>query len=140
MEARDLAALVERLTADPTGLVFLDGTDRVGGSPAEYLLQEAITSGGLRMVATADYAAARSYDPTIKAIRTRGDVLLLQPDPDSTATCWASPSPGSPATSPRAGATPASSTTWTWSTSPSPEGDPTLLRRSAASRRPGWPP
>ena len=82
LAARDLAALAERLAADRTGLVFLDGIDRVGGSPAEYLLQEAITSGALRVVATADNAAARAYDPTIKAIRTRCDVLVLQPDAD----------------------------------------------------------
>lgn len=82
LPARDLDALAERLAADATGVVMIDGVERVGGSAAEYPLQEAMTAGGLRVVATADNTAARAYDPTIKAIRSRCDVLVLQPDLD----------------------------------------------------------
>ncbi|MEZ5406504.1 MAG: FtsK/SpoIIIE domain-containing protein [Acidimicrobiales bacterium] len=80
--ARDLAALVERVTGDPTGLVFVDGAERISGLPGDYAIQEAISSGRLRIVAAADSAAARSFDPIMKAVRARADVLLLQPDPD----------------------------------------------------------
>ena len=82
VEARDLEALVERVSGDPTGVVFVDGAERISGLSGDYAVQDAISSGRLRIVATADAAAARSFDPIMKAMRARADVLLLQPDPD----------------------------------------------------------
>ncbi len=80
---KDYAALNDHLTAGNAGLIIIDDVDRLKNPELEMNLQQAIANNGAKVMASALSAQARSYDPTIRAIRGRCSALILQPDPDT---------------------------------------------------------
>ena len=64
-------------------LLLIDDVDRIKNPEIELNLQTAITDGSVKVMGSALSAQARSYDATIRAIRSRCSALVLQPDPDT---------------------------------------------------------
>lgn len=90
---RPIEDLADHLTTGDAALIFIDDLEKVAGTTVEYQLQEALGSGTLVFVGTADTGSARGFDPTMKAIRSRCDVLILQPTPETDSDVFGSPLP-----------------------------------------------
>ncbi len=80
---KNFASLNEHLANGSGGLLVIDDVDRLKNPELELNLQTALSSGSVTVMASALSAQARSYDPTIRAIRGRCSALVLQPDPDT---------------------------------------------------------
>ena len=80
---KDFVSLAEHLTSGQGGLLVIDDVDRLKNPGLELDLQTAINDGKVRVMASALSSQARSYDATIRAIRSRCSALILQPDPDT---------------------------------------------------------
>ena len=93
--AQPLDGLTARLNDAQSGLIFIDGAERLAAVGCEYALQQAVEADTLTVIATFDAATARGYDPWIKSLRARSQTLVLQPDIDADGDLLGSPLPRS---------------------------------------------
>ncbi len=92
-DARSFDDLEAWLASNPEAIVAIEEMERLSGHPAEFALQQAIQAGKLKVIGTADSGAARAYDPTLRAVRARCDVVVLQPDVDTDGDLLGNPIP-----------------------------------------------